>query len=138
MHAIGGRTRADRVQLDHLRWRGRHDEFAATPVRHIACLAIGVQHGLAFHAQLRLERARGIVNTGVDDFAVARAGLGANGIASFEHQHLAPSQGQLTGHGQPDDAGTDHYTIDTVCLLRHCRSSPSPATVSFLPGGTVR
>ena len=138
IHAIGMGPRGDGLQRMQLRRAAGHHQLADAAMGDAALCAVRVERPSPLHAQRSLERARRVVQAGVDDLAVARAGLLAERLMTLDDDRLDAAAGQFARAGQPDDAGTDHYTIDTVCLLRHCRSSPSPATVSFLPGGTVR
>ena len=96
--------------------RVRSEPYAADSkppiaVRDVNTIAVVIQELAAMRAQLRLERTCGVVNASVDDFAVARAGLGAKGVTGLQYQHLAPRQRQCTGYCQPHHAGAHHHTI---------------------------
>ena len=55
----------------------------------------------------------GIIDTGMDHFGIATAGVGARGLLRLQYQHFATGLGQLAGTGQPHHTGADHHTIDS-------------------------
>jgi len=66
----------------------------------------------ARNAQLRLERAAWIVDSRVDDLAVARAGAGANCAFRFEDDHFATGKREGSGACQADHACAYDDRID--------------------------
>ena len=78
--------------------------------------AVVVEPPLALDAEPRLQAAGRVVDAGMDDLAVARAGLAADQLVTFQEDNLAPGLGQRPGRGQPDDAGADDDRFDP---LRH-------------------
>ena len=114
LHAIALRMGLYGPQGRQLIGGSSHDQLAAALVRHIALRTVAVQLFTALHTQPGFERALGVVDTGMDDLAVARAGACANCIGRFEHQNLAPLQGQGTRHGQAHHASPHHHAIDLV------------------------
>lgn len=67
-----------------------------------------VQQVLAAEAELRLEGVFAVVDAGVDDLAVARAGLCADGgVTLYEHGGGAWLERELAGNGEADDAAAD-------------------------------
>src|SRR5690606_12127669 len=114
VHAVGGRRRADAVQGADLFFPGGDDELAAARVGYAVGCAVVVQGLAALDAQPGLERAARVVETGVDDFAVARAGGGADGGFGFQRQGFQPGQGAGARHGQADDAGADDDAVDAI------------------------
>jgi hypothetical protein len=125
--AIGRGLGPDGFELPSLLGRCRHDELAATPMRHAALCGVGIQQVLAFHAQPRLERALRVVDARVNHFAVARTGPGADGTFGFEHQHFPASQRQCARHGQPHHTTADDGAIDFIhraSLSRLARRKP--------------
>src|SRR6266850_7296160 len=83
------------------------DELAAAPVGHAMLDAIFVQQGFAFDAGERLERALRVVDAGVDDFGIARAGMRAYGVLAFEDHHLATGEGERARDREADHPGAD-------------------------------
>ena len=117
VHAIGCGFETDGLQLGHLLRLGCDDQLAAAAVRYAALGGIGVHEGLALHTQPGLERALRVVNAGVYDFAVARAGAGANGVGGFQHPDFTSLQSQRTGHGQAHHPCANHHCIYAVHVL---------------------
>lgn len=60
---------------------------------------------------LDLEGIERIVNAGMNDFAVARAGASAEGGTRIEDQDLSAFQRQLSCNRDAHNAGSNHYTI---------------------------
>lgn len=112
VHAIGGGAGGDAFEAGGFVVRGGDDELAQTLVADAARRAVLIEQVLAAHAQAGLQAAGRIVDAGMDDFGVARAGAGADGFGGFGHQHFAARQGQGAGDGQADDAGADDDAID--------------------------
>ena len=106
-------ARLSLVVLQHAELRlGRgDDDLADAPMRHVAAGAVLVEQRLAAHACRGLERPRGVVEAGVDDFGVAAGGLRADRVVAFEHQHLAPGFGEGARHREADRAGADHHRV---------------------------
>ena len=109
---------ADRAQLVELRFLGRHHQLAGARMGDAALAAIGVEPLAPFDAKPRLQAARLVVKAGMDDFRIARAGLGADGVGLLDHQHLASGERQRPGDSETDDTSPGDYAID--CL--HARS----------------
>ncbi|MNT31679.1 hypothetical protein D3C72_1675250 [compost metagenome] len=132
VHAVGAGALRDALQLRGLLRAGGHDELAQALVRHAPFGAIRIEQVLAAHAEAGLEAARRVVDAGVYDFGVARAGAGADGLGGFRHQHLAAGLGQRAGDRQADHAGADDDAIDVGA---HCvfLSDRAPAGVRSNP-----
>src|SRR2546423_9926 len=77
LHAVGARRGGNPGQLGKLPLAGGDDELAAAPMGDGALATELVQALAARDAQTCLERAARIVDAGVDQLAVARAGAGA-------------------------------------------------------------
>lgn len=58
-----------------------------------------------------LERITRIVNSGVDDFAVARTGSGAKGGGGFDDHDVSALKRQLPGHCDSHHPRSDHHTV---------------------------
>ena len=112
VNAIGAGARGDDFKLGHLRGVGGDDDLAASAMGQVAFLAIAVQQVAAGDAGGRLQAARRIIDTGVDDLAVARTGLGANRAVPLRDDHGLPGHGEGAGHGQPDDSCSNDKGID--------------------------
>ena len=84
-----------------------------------------IQPAPARDAKQSLERAPRVVDPRVNHLAVARAAAGTEGVGCLQDQHLAPGQGEGTGYGQADYAGTNNHDIDVfhgsefsiICVL---------------------
>lgn len=71
-----------------------------------------VQQILAADAQLRLEAAGPVVDSRVDDLAVARARFGADGaVALDEERGCVVALGELARNGEADDAAAYDLTM---------------------------
>ena len=83
------------------------DQLAAAFVRDLMLGAKRIQLAASLHAQPRLERALRVVEAGVDDAAVVRAGVQAGTRMALEHadRQSAPRNG--TSGGQPGHTGAD-------------------------------
>jgi hypothetical protein len=75
---------------------------------------VAVQQIAAGKAQPRFERVRCVVDSGVDDFAVARTGVHAEPAFALENHDLPAAPRQRPCHGKSYDAGADHDAIDIV------------------------
>ena len=76
--------------------------------------AISVQQIAAGNAQARLERIRLVMNTGMDDFAIARAGVHAEVALGLENEHFSAGACQRAAYAKADHARADHNAIDLV------------------------
>ena len=110
--AIGRGARRDAAELPALCLAAGDDQLAAAPVRDAALGAIGVEHLAAGDAEPGLERARRVIDAGMDHLAVARADARAERALGFEQQHFAALRGEFARHGEADDAGADDGAID--------------------------
>src|SRR5579862_4935338 len=120
---------ADGLKTLRLAGIARHHELAAAPMADAACAAQGVQLLAPGDAQSRFERARAVVDAGVDDFAVAAAGAAADLGAALEDQGLVPARGERAPHCQADDARTDHHGLHFVhrVIVRERGAPPAQA-----------
>ena len=115
--AIGLGLACNGLELAALRLIRCHDELATALMGNAAFTAVGVETLPAFDAQTGFQRTFGIVNAGVDDLAVARAGARANGFSRLQHHDLPALQRQRPGHRQPHHARTHHHAIDLFAHL---------------------
>jgi len=122
---IGQRVPPQLLQRSDLGLVGGDDQLAATSMGHAVAVAEIVELATPGHAQPALERALRVVDAGVDDFAVARAGGGAKGSLGFQYQHLATGQRQRTRHRQPDHSRTHHHAIHPIHARLLDPNSPS-------------
>src|SRR5712675_411433 len=116
--AVGLGLRMEFFQPRDLRRIGSDDQLAAAPVRNPAFREEGIKRAPARHAQLRLERPRGIVDSRVNDLAVSRAGARADRALGFEHDYLAPGEGQRPSNGETHHAGAHDYYLNAFCRHR--------------------
>src|SRR5262249_19135888 len=66
------------------------------------------------HAQARFERARRVVDAGVNDFGIARAGVSADALCRFEDDDLVAVARQSPRHGEANHSGADDDTVDAL------------------------
>jgi hypothetical protein len=66
---------------------------------------------LARDAESRLERAGRIVDAGVDDLGVARAGLGTDRVRGLQHDHFAAGEREGARHREANDPGANHDRV---------------------------
>src|SRR6185295_18794721 len=102
-HAVGRRLGLQRREVADLRRGGGHYQLADAAVADAARLAVVIEPLAPGHAQPRFPAAGRIVDAGVDDLAVARAGLAADGVAALEQDDLAAAARERPADGQPDD-----------------------------------
>ncbi len=76
-------------------------------------LAVFVELVAAADTEPCLQRATGIVDSGMNHFAVTGTGDGAEGVGRFEHHDIPAGQGQRAGNRKADHAcaGDDHFHI---------------------------
>ena len=90
-------------------------------MRDAALRAIAIQRVPSLDAEAGLERSGRVVDAGVDDLGVARAGVLADRALRFQHRHFAAGEGESSGDSQPDPAGADDGGIGEpghACLIR--------------------
>ena len=112
LDAVGLGAALDRLQQLALLGVGGHDQLAAIAVRHAVLGTIGVELAAALDAGARHQAALGIVDAGVNDLGIARAGLGADAFRRLEHDDLTAGKGKGAGHGEAHHARADHDAID--------------------------
>ncbi|MCY1425539.1 hypothetical protein D9M71_413280 [compost metagenome] len=91
---------------------GGHDQLAEALIADATFVAECVEALLALHAQLSLEAAAGVIDTGVDHFGIARTDALANPSAGLDQDHFATAHGQGPGHRQAHYPGPDHHAVD--------------------------
>ena len=114
LDAVGLRRGGDAGEARQLGIGRGDDELFAAPVGNGAPGAEPVEPLTPSDAQAGLERARRIVDAGVDHLAVARTRPRAEARGGFEDQHLASGERQLPRHREAHDAGPDHHRIDLI------------------------
>src|SRR5262249_56311663 len=87
--AVFGASPLQRFELVNLALVVRDDELAGAHVRNAVLRAELVQVVTAFDAEARLERARRMIQTGVNDAAVVRAGVLAGARVALEDDDRA-------------------------------------------------
>ena len=83
-------------------------------MRNAAFAQIGIQGQPARDAKPRLERTGRVVDSRVDDFAVARAGAGAGRRFRFQRDDLAARERERPCHRKAHDAGPDDDGVDLL------------------------
>ncbi len=112
-HAVSGGGGLNLFELAELVHGRGYDELAAAPVRDAVSLAVFIELLAARDTEPCLQRATGIVDSGMNHFAVTGTGDGAERIGRFEHHDVPPAHGQRPGDREPDDtrASDDHFHI---------------------------
>ena len=75
--------------------------------------AIGVEQAPAGDAGPRHQAALGVVDAGVNDLGIARAGLGADAFGGLDDDDLTAGKGKRPGDREADHTGADHHAIDS-------------------------
>ena len=109
----GGFCHVGLERVDFAFFRSHHDLADAT-VRDAMLRAVIVQLMFACHAQTRLERTWRVVDPGVYYLRVARAGVGADALGCFQHDHFAAGQCQRAGYGEAHDSGSDYNAFHAL------------------------
>ena len=131
-HAIGFRVSPDRLQFCGFFRRGCDDQLAAIAMRDAVVAAIFIQRTLAADAHPRHQASRGIIDAGVDHFAVARRGDGADTFRRLQDDDLAaglrqPPRNRKTDHPRTnDDALNFVHSRVQIRGLRVVRSGVEP------------
>ena len=112
LDAVGLGAALDLGELLGLGVVGGDDQLAAIPVRHAVLGTVGIEQAPAGDAGARHQAALGIVDAGVDDLGIARAGLGADAFGCLDDDDLAAGKGKRARHGEADDACADHNAVD--------------------------
>ncbi len=73
---------------------------------------VGIEQAPAGDAGARHQAALGIVDAGVDDFGIPRAGLGADAFGRLDDDDLTAGKGKGAGDGEADDTCADHNAVD--------------------------
>ena len=144
-HSVCNSARAQRFELRRFCFFRRDDQLAAAGMRDPIQTAELVKHRPAFDAQACLECAGRVVNPGVNDPAVVRAGFDPRPGVALEDTNREPARGDEVTARQPGDAGADDGDVDffhvryrraivtrSHTALRACR------TVSFEPATAVQ
>src|SRR5579862_10421 len=108
--------RLDRCQLFGFACRRCNDQLSAIAVWNALLAAIPVEGLLAADAHLRHQAAGAVIDSGVDDFAVARGSDGADSFGRLQHDHLAAALSQLPRHGKADHSRPDNDALDLFHL----------------------
>jgi len=77
-------------------------------------VAEGVEFAAAQDAEARLEAARGIIDAGMDDFAVARRGFLADSLAALQNDDGAAGARQRARGGEADGPRANDDGVDIM------------------------
>src|SRR2546422_212134 len=105
--AIGVRLSLDFLQLRQLFLVAGDDQLAAAPVRDAVRDAVLVEQPLSLHAARRLEAAFRVIDSRVNDFRIARAGVRADRILGLQDDDFAARRGEGARHREADHARAD-------------------------------
>jgi hypothetical protein len=108
--AVGQPALSERVERTDLVIVSRDDQLAAPRMGDVVLAAELVEERPALDRQARFEGVRRIVDAGVDDAAVVRAGLEPVAAVALDDRH-APRRRQLGRDRQPDRPGADDGDI---------------------------
>src|SRR6266568_998894 len=95
-------------------WFGGNDEFAAVAIRHVMLRAKFVGEAIPLNAEARLQRVFRVVDAGVVDAAVARAGGHAQLGKLLDEKNVLPARGDDAGDGAADHATADDQNIRLI------------------------
>ena len=101
-------------QRGNLFGRGRDDELSAATVGDAVRRAVRVELLASGDAQPGLQRPRRVVEPGMDHFAVARTGAGADSVLALDDERLQALPRKRARDREADDPGADHDRIDAV------------------------
>ena len=101
-----------------LQRRGRHQKLAAGHDGYVMPATEFLRRHGSSSAQLRLEAARRIVDSGMDDAAVVARLVGGKPALFLDEDDAGPrpTAQQFHGRGEPDDAPADDAEV-----INHCR-----------------
>jgi hypothetical protein len=104
------------VESIELRLCRRNDELAAALVRDALLVAVPVQLGAALDAEASLQRARRVVDPGVDDPAVATGLVRGDPRLLLQDAHAGAglTEQALARHRQAEDAASHNHPIGGV------------------------
>ena len=88
------------------------DQFAETRMRNVVSCAVLIKKVAALNAQSCFERARWIVNAGVDDAGVVRARFQPEARMALENADDPIGTRERTSRGESDYTATDDCDID--------------------------
>src|SRR5713226_8137424 len=116
LHTVRASAREQRLQAGDLVCPLRDDDLSAVAMRYTVTGAEVVHQMTAVGAEPCFQRAKGVVDAGVDDAAVVGAGVEAGAGVTFNEAGRSPTHGQRARRGETGDAGADHGDIDRF----HC------------------
>lgn len=114
VEAVRLRLCLERRKLGDLALVGGDDQLAAAPVLHAVLAAEAAKHHLALDAEPGLGKARRAIDASVDDFAVARAHPGPDGVFRLDDDDLPASPRQRARDRETDHSGADDEAFDGV------------------------
>ncbi len=118
--AVGHRRRRDPRQDGILAGRRRHHQFAQEAVRHAMDGGEGGERLPAGDAEPRLQAARRIIQSGVDDAAAAPRRSRAARRRGLDHQDRQAVSRQSPGDREADDARADHDGFHVIHVTSRC------------------
>src|SRR5712664_1044522 len=113
-HAVGFGVSPDRLQPQGFLRRCCDDQLAAIAMRNAVIRTVFIEGTLTADAHPRHQAAGRIIDAGVDHFAVARRGNGADTFGRFQNDHLAAGLCQPPGDGKTDHPRTDDDALNFV------------------------
>ena len=115
-HAVGDAAALQLIEPRQLALLGRDDHLARPLSRDPSLVAIGVEPPRALNREPRLQRARRVIDAGVDHPAGVAALVGGDALLALEHDDLGTRVAslQLPRDRDSDDPGTDHAEVAAV------------------------
>src|SRR5580704_9443968 len=102
-------------------------------MRDFVCSAEFVSQLIAAETMPGLQRARRIVQAGVDDSAIPRTRAHANFWKRFQNEDIGPASGECAGNCATDDPTADDHYVRLVHGLQCIRRLPvMPGTEAML------
>jgi hypothetical protein len=133
LHAIGFGACGQRIERCQFAVLRGHDELAALVVGDMVAVEKLVQQAPAFHAEARLQRARRVVQAGVDHLGVARGDARAHAALALQHGHAKALARQRIATRQAHRTGPHH---DCVKVGAHGHSINDCGGFTGVSGGT--
>jgi len=107
LDAIRAAILHERIQREGFGGRGRYNYFSGVPVWHAMSRAELVCELVAPHAMACLQRSRGVVDSRVDDTAVAGTGSHSKLWQRLKQEDITPGGRQCPGDGASDDTAAN-------------------------------
>ena len=114
MNATSAGRGLDLAQFRRLTSARRDDELAQAVMIDRTVAAIGIETVAPRDAQPCLQACRRIIDSGMNDFRIARTRLRANATGGFDDVDLTPGERQSARDRETDDASADDGAVHSI------------------------